>query len=126
MIVDQTLSAVEMTLYIAPCSAMHVLTYDDAPLVVSRYVSRYLDHDTIRVSSAQVSRCIDVSLRPYWMNTGKILSQIVLYWQCTICVLVVNISQIRSISHEIRFFFTFSCFSRCINIARLNMQNEEL
>ena len=65
-IVDQTLSAVEITLYIAPCSAMiHVLTYDDAPLVVSRYVSRYLGHDTIRVSPAQVSRCIDVSLRPY-------------------------------------------------------------
>ena len=58
-VVYQTLSAVEITLYIAPCIAIHALTYDDAPLVVSRY----LGHDTIRVSPAQVSRYIDVSLR---------------------------------------------------------------
>ena len=61
-IVDQTLSAVEFTLYIAPCIAIKALTYDDAPLVVSRYVSRYLGRDTIRVSPAQVSRCIDASM----------------------------------------------------------------
>ena len=30
----------------------------------SRYVSRYLGRDTIRVSPAQVSRSIDASLRP--------------------------------------------------------------
>ena len=65
-IVDRTLSAenIEITRYIAPGIAIHALTYDDAPLVVSRYVSRYLGRDTIRVSPAQVSRCIDVSLRP--------------------------------------------------------------
>ena len=34
----------------------------DAPLVVSRFVSRYIGHDTIRVSPAEVSRCIDASL----------------------------------------------------------------
>ena len=37
------------------------VAYDDAPLVVLRYIG----HDTICVSPAQVSRCIDVSLRPY-------------------------------------------------------------
>ena len=50
-------------LYIAPCITIQVPTYDDAPLVVSRY----LDRDTIRVKPAQVSRCIDVSLRPYFL-----------------------------------------------------------
>ena len=59
-IVDQTLSAVEITLYIAPCIAIYVPMYDDAPLVISRYVSRYFGRDTIHVSL-----CIDVSLRPY-------------------------------------------------------------
>ena len=63
-VVYQTLSAVQITLYSASCIAIHALTYDDAPLVISRYVSRYLGRDTIRVSPAQVSRCIDVSLRP--------------------------------------------------------------
>ena len=67
-IVDQTLSAVEFTLYIAPCIAIKALTYDDAPLVVSRYVSRYLGRDTIRVSPAQVSRCIDASMHRYDPN----------------------------------------------------------
>ena len=71
--VDQTLSAVEITLYIAPCIAIHALTYDDSPLVVSRYVSRYLGHDTIRVSPAQVSRCIVVSLRPYWYGVLTVM-----------------------------------------------------
>ena len=60
-IVGQTLSGVEITLYNAPCIAIHALTYGEAPLVVSRY----LGHDTIRVSPAQVSRWINVSLRPY-------------------------------------------------------------
>ena len=31
-------------------------------------VSRYLGHDTIHVSPAQVSRCIDASLRPYMVS----------------------------------------------------------
>ena len=51
-IVDQTLSAVEITLYITPCIAIHALTYDYVPLVVSRYVSKYLGRDTICVSPA--------------------------------------------------------------------------
>ena len=67
-IVDQTLSAVECTLYIATCIAIQALLYDDAPLVVSRYVSRYLGPDTIRVSPAQVSRCIDASMHRYDPN----------------------------------------------------------
>ena len=58
MLVNQTLSAVEIVQYIAPCIAIHVLTYDDAPLVVSRYDMR------IAGPSIAIHRCIDVSLRP--------------------------------------------------------------
>ena len=36
------------------------IIYRDAPLVASRYMGR----DAIRVSPAQVSRCIDASLHP--------------------------------------------------------------
>ena len=33
-------------------------------------VSRYLGHDTIHVSPAQVSRCIDASMHRYALNVG--------------------------------------------------------
>ena len=53
----------------ASCGIVIRVTYRDTLVTitwyVSRYVSRYLGRDTIRVSSAQVSRCIDASMYRY-------------------------------------------------------------
>ena len=53
----------------ASCGIVIRVTYRDTLVTitwyVSRYVSRYLGRDTIRVSSAQVSRCIDASMHRY-------------------------------------------------------------
>ena len=56
--------AVYQHLYHDACAGI----YRDAPLVASRFGSRYIGRDTIRVSPAQVSRCIDASMHRYTPN----------------------------------------------------------
>ena len=64
-VVYQTLSAVEITLCIAPCIAIHALTYDDAPLCgiairIAMLGSRY----DMRIAGPSIAmhRCIITTL----------------------------------------------------------------